>query len=152
MSHVATIDLIIKNMDALKRTCEDLGLTLKENQKTYRWFGKWVQDYHAEDAAYKNGIDPKDYGRCEHAVEVPGSNYDIGIIKNPKGDGYVTVFDFYGSGQAIHQKLGGPGLDKFRQHYAASATELEMANAGYYTEREWLPDGSLNVYVSEGAQ
>ena len=92
----------------------------------------------------------KDYGKCEHAIEIPGSNYDIGVVKNPAGDGYMTIFDFYGTGRAIQDKLGGPELDKLRQIYAANATEIEMASAGYNTAREWQEDGSLNVVVTEG--
>lgn len=139
-------------MEALDRTCKELNLTLKPGQKTHAWFGRWVNDYAKEDAAYKLGIKPEDYGKCEHAISVPGSSYEIGLYNNPKGEGYIPVFDFFGTGQEISRQLGGNDAPKLRQHYAANATELEMANAGYYTEREWLPDGSLNVYVSEGAQ
>ena len=152
MSHVVAIDLVIKSIEALKRTCKELNLTFKEGQKTYRWYNNWVNDYHAADAAYQKGIKPEDYGKCEHAVEVPGSNYDIGIVTNPKGEGYIPIFDFWGTGGQVVNSLGGKDLPKLRQVYAANVTEMEAQQNGFYTQREWLPDGSLNVYVSEEAQ
>ena len=53
MSHVATVAPVIKNLDALERACEELGLVLKRGQRTHKWYGTWVQDYNAEDAAYR---------------------------------------------------------------------------------------------------
>jgi hypothetical protein len=151
MSHVVAIDLQIKSLDAVKRTCAELGLSFKENQKTFAWWGRWVNDYAAKDAAYRLGIDPKDYGKCDHAIGVPGSTWEIGLCKNPKGEGHLLAFDFYGAqGKAISNAVGGNEGDKFRQLYTANATELEMAAAGYNTAREWQDDGSLNVVVTQG--
>ncbi len=45
MSHVATIEIQIKDLAALKQAAKDLGLEFRENQKTYRWYGYSVGDY-----------------------------------------------------------------------------------------------------------
>src|SRR5437016_6251552 len=105
MSHVAAIKTEITDLEALKRACDELGLTFKEGQTTYKWFGQWVNDYHGEDAAYKSGIDPKDYGKCAHAIGVPGSGYEIGVVKLPNGN-FTLIYDFFGPGRKIMETLG----------------------------------------------
>jgi hypothetical protein len=99
MSHVAMVSIEIKDLDALKVAAEECGLEFRENQKTYKWYGKWMNDYSGDDAAYKAGLDPKDYGKCAHAIGVPNNNraYEIGVID--KGEGkYGLVWDFWQGG------------------------------------------------------
>ena len=56
MSHVALVDVIIKDLDAVELACEDLGvLELIRNQPRFNWYGRWVNDYGKEDAAYRHG-------------------------------------------------------------------------------------------------
>lgn len=45
MSHVVKIDVEIKNIKALKKACENLGLQFNEGQKEYKWYGRHVGDY-----------------------------------------------------------------------------------------------------------
>lgn len=73
MSHVVTVDVRVRNLKALAAACERLGLELLRDKKTFRWFGKWVNDYHDANAAVNNGINPKDFGKCEHAIAVKGN-------------------------------------------------------------------------------
>ena len=71
MSLVSCVKVIIKDIDTLVEEAEKLGLEFHEGQTTYKWYGQWIRDYHADDAAYKHGIDPKKYGTCTHALSVP---------------------------------------------------------------------------------
>lgn len=123
MSHVVSIKTEFKSILALKAACDELGLTFKENQKTIRWFGQWVNDYSREDAAYKLGIKPEQYGTCDHAVEVPGSGYDIGFLRNPETGGYRLYFDFWGhNGTQIQNAIGKNGeklLAYYNTHHGA---------------------------------
>src|ERR1019366_9119844 len=112
LSHVASIRLQITELDALKKACAGLGLEFKENQKTFKWYGTWVNDYNAQDAAYRNGIKTQDYGKCTHALSVAGNPdaYEVGLMPNPNGKGFVPVFDFYGAqGAALAAKIGRDG-------------------------------------------
>ena len=110
MSHVKTGTVIITDIDCLQLAVESIdGLTFKRDQKTHRWFGVWADDYSKADAAYKNGVDTKDYGKCEHAIECRGSQYDIGVVRRKDGKGYTLVWDFYGSGMSINRKIGDQG-------------------------------------------
>ncbi|MDE2100946.1 MAG: DUF1257 domain-containing protein [Patescibacteria group bacterium] len=139
MSHVVSIKTEFRDIEAVKRACSELGLTFKENQKTIRWFGRWVNDYDAEDAAYKLGIDPKLYGTCDHAIEVPNCNYDIGLLKNPETGGYKLYFDFYGEGHKIQAALGNNG-QKLLQYYAAHKLAMESKLKGYMVQRKSVGD------------
>ena len=58
MSHVAVIKLELKNLEALKTACKNLGLKFNEGQKKYNWYGRSVGDY-----ALPNGYEAKDLGK-----------------------------------------------------------------------------------------
>lgn len=130
MSHVATIDLEIKDLDSLEMACRDLGCTLVRGQTSFKWWGHWVQDYHGGDAAYKNAIDPNTFGTCEHAIKVPGAKWEIGVTKNMKGK-MVLVYDFYGSeGSAIDKVCGNRLLD-LKIRYGVHVSTKQARKAGF---------------------
>ena len=120
MSHVVGIDFAVDSLDHLAKAAEACGCELVRNQKTWKWYGQWMDDYDKEDAAYKRlGVSPQDYGRCEHAIRVRGdkSAYEVGVIKNPNGDGFRLVWDFYGSqGAALQSKIGKAGSELTSQY------------------------------------
>ena len=113
MSHVETTGTKFMDLTCLERAAELLGLKLIRGQKTWRWYGRWMNDYDASNAAYKNGISHEDYGKCEHAIVDPDNpgGYEIGIYKHPDGEGWLPVWDNYNT-PTIHKKAGGHELDK----------------------------------------
>ena len=132
-----------------------LGLEFVEGQKTFRWFGNWMRDYNSSDAAYLQGIDPKEYGKCEHAIRVPNDStaYEIGVCKNPKGEGYVLVYDFFGSGRNIYERCGGKGLEKLIQEYQVAVVEQnpevqELQLQGFSIERQMADNGDIQLMIS----
>jgi len=148
MSHVISVNVVIADLAALERACKELGLQFLKNQKTHRWYGRWVNDYNRADAAYiQSGIKPEDYGKCEHAIGVPGSGYDIGVYKNPKGTGYVLAFDNYGTGKFIVNRLGS-GLEKLKQSYAVCRAELAAKAKGLLTQRQTLKGGAIKLTLT----
>lgn len=121
MSHVTKMKLEVNDLDSLAAACERIGCELVRNQTTWKWYGRWVNDYGAEDAAYKNGISVEDYGKCLHAIRVKGNPraYEIGVVASPSGKGFALVFDFYGSaGRAIQDRVGKDGKN-LERWYAA---------------------------------
>lgn len=140
--HMVKVKCRVKNLEALRRACNKLGWALKENQKTFKWYGKWVNDYHDEDAAYKQGINTEDYGKCEHAIQVPGAEkgYEIGIL----ADGSIT-YDFYDKG--LMEAVGGKEAPKLAQVYQTEATKLKAESLGYEWSEEILQDGTVKVEV-----
>ena len=131
MSHVATVEIQIKDLEALKTACKSIGLIFKENQKSYKWYGSWQNDYSASNAAYKAGIDPKDYGKCAHAIGIPGNSqaYEIGVVKRPGGT-FKLVWDFWNGGFGL-EKVAGKDCSKLVQSYASEVCKKHLKAQGY---------------------
>lgn len=140
MSHVSALETRVNDLDCLDRACKELGtVELIRNQKTYKWFGQWVQDYHGDDAAYKRGIDPKDYGKCEHAIRVKGNNqaYEVGVARNKDGE-LVLVYDFWAGGHGLQKAIGASG-ELLRREYALQCGIKTMLKKGLKVSREINP-------------
>jgi hypothetical protein len=131
MSHVAIVETIILDLDALKKACQACGLEFKENQTTFRWYGKWMNDYSSNDAAYKSGYSPQDYGKCIHAIGVPymPKAYEIGVVQNKNGPGWVLLWDFYGGGFGL-EALAGKDCSKLTAQYNKAVVMQEASNNG----------------------
>ena len=155
MSHVVSHDTVVKeeHLDCFAQACTDCGLEFKPNQKNYKFFGSWVNDYHKDDAAYKNGFDPKEFGKCEHAASVKDKPdaYEIGLVKRPNGQpGYNLLCDFYAKGRGLmeHVSQDGPSgkvPDKLLQQYAARVAEKKLKQAGFGMQRKVNSKGHIVI-------
>lgn len=149
MSHVVTVDIQVKNLTALRRACKRLGLDFHEGKKTFKWYGRWMNDYHAPQAAATQGFDPKEFGKCEHAMSVSGNAnaYEAGIVKHPSGEGYALMWDFFGGqGKALQDVIGADG-GKLKQAYAAEVTKMQAEQYGRSYSEQTLKDGSLKLTI-----
>lgn len=146
MSHVASIEFAITDMEAFKRAIAAMpGLQFQPNQTTYRWYGQHVGDY-----PLPKGFTEKDLGKCEHAVRLEGAPgaYEIGVARNPSGPGHRLLLDFWGPGQAVADVVG-EQCEKLIQGYQEEVAMSEMAHLQELglTEfsREVQPDGSVQL-------
>jgi hypothetical protein len=122
MSHVTDVKLTIKDLDAVEEACEALGLELVREKKTFEWYGRWVNDFRGATAAVDQGFDPATFGQCEHAIRIKGAakgSYEIGLVKDPSGDGYRLLYDAWGNGQNL-ERAAGKGLNRLRHEYAVA--------------------------------
>jgi len=144
VSHVALVDIVVDDLECLEEAASNIGMEFRWDQKTYKWFGKWVQDYHASDAAYHHGIDPKDYGKCEHAISVKGNSeaYEVGVCKNPNGDGYVLIWDFWQGGYGLRSAIGDGG-HKLIDEYTRLRTIKQSRNQGMTCTETVNDDGEI---------
>ncbi len=141
MSHVVSINVELNDLDAIKATCHELGLTFLENQKTYQWWGRSLGYY-----AIPDGFTKDDLGHCEHAIKVPGTTWEIGLAKPRNGKGYRLLFDFYGSqGQPILDALGGEKASKFVQLYGVHRAMAMARKLGHNVTRQVGRNGVINV-------
>lgn len=141
MSHVVEIKTRLLSIEAIMQTCKDLGLTFKANQRTYKWWGSSAGGY-----PLPAGFKKEDMGKCEHAIGVPGTTWEIGVAKarNPDGTcapGWTLLFDFYGSSgrpilNAIGERTAVERLKKIGWNYQAGmvAAEHECAKAGRFLQ------------------
>jgi len=142
MSHVATIDLDIKDLAALKKAASQLGLEFKEDQKHYKWYGESYGDY-----PLPEGFTKKDLGKCEHALSIPNSpaSYEIGITKRRDGrPGYTLLWDFWQGGYGLQAHVG-ENADRLRQLYSAEVAKKEARKKGFRLVEKKLGNGNIII-------
>src|SRR5262245_61069914 len=93
MSHVSVGAAVINDneleLEALALACKEVGLVFCRGVKEYKWYGRWVRDYHADDAAYRHGVRPEDYGKCEHMIRLSQTMHDEEVYaRNPDARPY----------------------------------------------------------------
>ena len=142
MSHVTTIKMEIKDLQALEECCKKAGLEFRKGQKTYKWWGYSVGDY-----PIPKGFTKEDLGKCDHAIGVPNkSTYEIGVVVK---DGKITLlWDFYGGGQGL-EKVAGKDCCNLTQAYTQNVAIKEakkFASAQGYTVTEEV-DSNTNETV-----
>ena len=121
MSHISKIELVIKDLEALKAACKRMGFEFREGQKTYQWYGRWVGD-----SPLPEGITEEELGKCDHAIHVPGAKYEIGIVR--KGKSYILLYDSWIKGGLT--KHVGKDACKLKQIYAVEKIRLEARKKG----------------------
>ena len=125
MSHISKIELEVKDLGTLRQACNRLGLNMIEAQKTFKWYGQ-------ED------------GSSDHAIQVPGATYEIGVVKT--GNAFELRCDYWDSaiGKAIGQNGG-----LLKQAYAVERTKTEARRKGYSIIEKKTDSGiQLNVRVT----
>jgi len=154
MSHVANVEVEINDLASLKVACHQLGVEFREGQKSYEWYGEFLNDWNSKNAAVNNGYDSSTFGTCEHAIHIPGVNYEVGVVKNPNGTGYRLQYDSWGGGgsegKAIQNKLGGMHLSKMKTEYSAAVATKFLQRQGYRgVVRRVLANGKIQIKGSK---
>jgi hypothetical protein len=146
MSHVVTIQLEVKDLLALADAAKALGAELVKDQKTFRWYGRWMNDYSADNAAYRNGIKPENYGQCDHIIRHPKCNYDIGLVKQPNG-AYVVVADEWSAGGL--PAVFGAGMQRLKQRYGVAVATRTMRKQGFLVAEKADASGNIRVVCTK---
>jgi len=125
MSHVTAIAVEIKDLDALDAACAELKCNLRRGQTSYKWFGMSVGDY-----PLPAGFTEDMLGKCEHVINLPGCEYEIGVARNPNNPKtYTLLFDFWGPGQRLQSHFGN-GLQKLVQLYGVHKISSDLKRRG----------------------
>ena len=141
MSHVAKIEIEIRDLDALRAACTRLGFEFREDQKTYAWYGLW-----ASDTPMPEGFQVEDMGKCEHAIRVPGASYEVGVVPRRDGrSGYTLMWDYYRYG-GLAEVLG-QGAGKLKQAYGIEAARRAARRAGHSCIEQAREDGSVVLRI-----
>lgn len=151
MSHVATVDIQVTDLDVLAHACKRLGLEFVRGQKTYKWYGRWMNDYSAPEAAVAQGIDPKDFGMCDHAIRIAGNDkaYEVGVVARKDGKlGWTLLWDFFAGGHGLQEKVG-ENCCKLRSAYAVVAAIKRGVQMGYVAQEQQNADGSIRVLLNK---
>ena len=121
MSHISKIELEIKSLDALIQACNRLGFQFVKNQQNFTWYGRWVGN-----TPLPEGINVEDFGKCDHAIKVPGCSYEIGVVK--RNNSYQLLWDSWES----KLKLSiGENANILKQAYTVETVKQEAKLKGY---------------------
>jgi hypothetical protein len=148
-------DVVIPESAMYDGTClramDDCGLELIPGQTTYQIYPDgWLRDYHESDAAYLNGIDPKDYGKCKYAFRLKDGScaYELGLVPNPFGSGLVPIFDKWSiEGRKLLAAIGMNG-ERLKTAYARHALYAEAQAQAYAAEERVLEDGLIEITMT----
>lgn len=121
MSHISKIELEVKDIGILGQACSRMGLQLVKGQQTHKWYGKDAQ--------------------CDHAIKVPGAQYEIGVVK--KHGSYELQCDFYD--RNIDRAIGKQG-GLLKQAYAVEKAKVEARRKGY-SVLEKRTDTGIQLHV-----
>ena len=138
MSHVTTVKMRIRSLEALRKAAAKCGLEFKEGQTSFRWW----QDR-----------EPTDLGECKHAMGVPNDAlaYEIGVLAAKDGDGFLLGFDFFC--QTRLKDLAGDNCDKLMQEYGMAVAEestQDLQLAGWAAQRIEQPNGDVQLVLDDG--
>ena len=125
MSHVTTVKSQFQDLAALARACEAVGLTFKQDQKTFR-------DYYDNKA-------------CEHAITIPGSEYEIGLTQQPDGTWDLLYDNYTGDVESRIGAEGGTLKQQYNKCVVESAVEDEM-NA-HLGRCQTLANGDIEIEI-----
>lgn len=142
MSHVSNLEIIIKDLEALRKAAAECGLEFMP-AATYKWYGQFVGDY-----PLPEGFTPEELGHCEYKMSIPGDEeaYEVGVVPRKDGQGYTLLYDFWGEcGQALVEKIGGQDGDKLKQRYAVNAATFQAERQGFRVQEFQATDGSVQL-------
>jgi len=122
MSHFATIQTQIRDMDALRDACAELGLTLLQNSE--------ARGYSAN----------RQHG--DYVIKLKGP-YDIALNKQPDGN-YGLTTDWW---DGHVEKEVGKDFGKLLQLYGVHKTLREARLKGYTVGRQALKDGAIKLTI-----
>lgn len=128
MSHITTINVEISDLNALSEACDELGVKLMRNQKSFRWYGSRNQG-------------------CDHAITIPGNSscYEIGVIQKQKK--YELQWDQFAGAQGMVAKVGRDAMGLI-DHYGASVAKKQLKRQGYKITQSIGQQGQVILDVS----
>ncbi|MBD3404693.1 MAG: hypothetical protein GF411_01000 [Candidatus Lokiarchaeota archaeon] len=145
MSHVAVVDVEIKDLKALEKACENLNLKFNWNQQTYKWYGRSVGDY-----PLPNGFKKEDLGKCDHAISIPNNSkaYEIGVCESrtSKKDSHCLLWDFWQGGFGM-QKIVGDNCSNLTHEYAKEVARKEVSKLAQ--AQNWTVTEDYNEQTGE---
>lgn len=138
MSHVATIEIEVKDLDDLEQAARRLGMQLCRGQTTYKWWGRHMGDY-----PLPAGFAAEDLGKCEHALKHPDAAYEVGVARRRDGrPGFTLLWDFIDS--RLVDVVGKDGCN-LKREYAVVAAMRQAKSNGFQVQELRQPDGSVRL-------
>ena len=95
------------------------------------------------------GHDPKDFGKCQHALRLQdrrSDDYEIGLVPRVDGQpGFELLYDNFASyGRRLEAKAG-PELVTLKNEIATAASLRTLQRAGYRVHRTVTESGEIQL-------
>lgn len=153
------------DLAAIRLACEHLGLVFQEGKKHYQWFGRWMKDYHGQDAAYRF-MDAENFGHnAKHVIRLACSPYEeenyakhpeqrpyeVGLVEMPDGK-LAVVFDNWSGGKGVAdliEKIGPQGgklVQKINQFKIVAQVAKQKGHS--IKSIEPLPNGATKIVIA----
>jgi hypothetical protein len=125
MSHFTTIKTQIKDIEALRSACQELGLPLLQNTEARGYLGNVLKG--------------------EYIIQLKGP-YDIAVNVQPDGSLGLTSDLWQGH---VEQEVG-KGYGKLLQLYAVHKAMREARCKGHMVTRSQKHDGAIKLVIAAG--
>jgi hypothetical protein len=149
MSHIAVGKCRLHDLGAIEVACNELGLELVRDQRTYTWFNQFLGDSASGRDAVRRGMKPEDMGKCLHAIRFKNhqrGQYEAGLVSALDGKGgFNVVFDEWGSGRQLSAALGGLDTTKLQDAYNRAVAYRTLAQQGYRVTQTKNAQGELQL-------
>ncbi len=122
MSHFTSIDVEIRDIEALKSACRELNLPLKKNAEARGYGGN--------------------SRKAEYVIKLNGP-YDVALNFGKDGS-YNVEADFW---EGHVEKELGPKMGRLKQFYAVHKTTREAKRKGYNVQRRYMPDNTIRLQL-----
>ena len=140
---MTTIDVIINDLDSLKKAAEKLGLEVRQKTK-YNWFGRHVGDY-----PLPEGFEQSELGNCEFALGVVGNEdaYEIGVVKSKTGNGYTLLYAFLAGVDGLMKQVStnNKSLNLLNTEYGVEVAKKALRRKGYRNVKEVRENGKVRL-------
>lgn len=127
MSHIQKINLEVKNIKALKKATEKLGLVFTEGVKSFSYYGS-------------------SRAKCDHTIGHPDDTHKIGVCAIKGQKAFELKWDPGYLGKA--QPIVGNRAQILKQEYAVAVATMEAESQGMFVSRYDRPDGSVRLEAS----
>ncbi|MDF2720707.1 MAG: hypothetical protein K0Q59_382 [Paenibacillus sp.] len=124
MSHFTAVQTTIKQIEALRIACRELGLDLIQDGQARGYRGRMIH--------------------ADYVIQCKGP-YDVALNKQPDGQ-YALITDWYAG--HVAKEIGQDG-GKLIQTYGVALATMEARKLGYSVTRRSMPDGSVKVVLTQ---
>lgn len=122
MSHFTTVDIHLRDLDALQAACTELGLSVLPNTQARGFAGNNVHG--------------------EHVIKLNGP-YDIAVNRQPDGN-LALITDLW---QGHVEREVGPAFGRLKQLYGVHLATREARRRGLHVQRQTLGDGRIRLQL-----
>lgn len=133
------MELEIDDLSVLDEAAKELGGQLIRNQTTYKWYGKYMNDW-----PLPEGTTIEDLGKCDHALKFKNATYEVGVVKRKNGK-FELRWDFWSSG-GLNNIVGRKG-EKLKDAYTEKRLTKEFKKKNLKFTKTIKENGAIQLEV-----